>query len=336
VGSGRGGYALAADLTVRGHDVRIHFGDRDADARAVAAAGGIGMTGILGDRHVPVRTERDLARAVADAQLVALPVAASVQERYLSLVVPHLRTGQAVWFVQGGGASLLPGARQRAGELLFIETMYLPYSARRTGPADVVIRSRLRVPWSAFPGQRADDAASLLGEAFDLPRGRNVLEIALQNVNAVLHPLPCLLNWGRIEGREDDFVLMRDGLTPTVLESMLALDTERRAVCAAAGLSTASIDDIYAVLGVVPPPYRRAPGSGQEIYEHRFIREAVPFGLVTIASAARQLGVATPLIEATIILCDALYRAESWREGRTMDRLGLGNLDAADLARALG
>lgn len=313
----------------------FHPGDRPDDATAIATAGGLRVTGMLGDRQVPIHIELDIARAVSDAELVAIPVPASVQERYLAFILPHLRAGQAMWLCQGGGATLLPIARARARDLLLIESIYIPYSARRTGPAEVVIRARLRVPWATFPVHRTADAARLLAEAFDLPTATNVFEVALLNVNAVLHPLPCLLNWGRIEGREEAFVLMRDGMAPGVLRAMLALDAERIAACEAARLSTVGIDGIYAVLGVVPPPYRRASGRGGEVFEHRFIREAVPFGLVTIASLARQLGVGAPLIESTIRLCDAIYTADSWREGRTMRTLGLDGLDAAGIQRAL-
>lgn len=293
------------------------------------------MTGVLGDRNVPIHIELDLARALGDAELVAVPVPPSVQERYLKLILPHLAAGQAVWLCQGSAASLLPVARARAHELVLIESIYIPYSARRIGPVDVVIRSRLRVPWATFPAKHAAAAARLLTQAFDLPRATSVLEVALQNVNAVLHPLPCLLNWGQIEGREGSFVLVRDGMPPAVLRAMLALDAERTAVCQAAEVSTLGIDELYGLFGVDPPPYRRAPGPGGEVYEHRFIRESVPFGLVTIASAARQLGVATPIVESAIRLCDVIYGTDSWQEGRTMSTLGLDLLDASGIAHAL-
>lgn len=291
--------------------------------------------GILGDHDIPLRPATEIGPAVAAADLIAIPAPASVQGRYLDLILPHLSSGQALWLCQGSGGSLLPQARARR-DVLFIETMYLPFSARRTGPASVVIRARLRVPYAAFPGCRADDARRVLGSLFDLPSARNVLEVALQNVNAVLHPLPCLLNWGQIEGRAEQFVLTRDGMTPAVLRALEAVDRERVAVCVAAGLSARSVDEIYELLGVVPPPYRRRPSAeGGEVYEDRYVTEAVPNGLVTIASLGDALGVATALIDSTIRICDQIYETDSWLTGRSMARLGLQGLDAEGLRRVL-
>lgn len=327
VGTGRGGFALAADLALQGHDVVLCAGDRPAEIEPVRARGGIQAAGALGERLVPVRLEDEVGPAVADADLVAVPVPGSVQERYLRLILPHLRSGQALWLCQGGGATLLPAARERAGDVLLIETMYIPYSARRTAPGRIDVRARLRVPYAAFPGRRTGEAGRLLGRCFDLPPATSVLEIALQNVNAIIHPLPCLLNWGDIERSGHAFAVTRDGMSEPVLRAMEALDGERVAVCRAAGVSDLSVDGIYALLGASVPPYRRPPGTGVgEEYEDRFILEAVPIGLVTIASLAGALGVPAPLARSTIALCDALYGVDSWRDGRTLRTVGLADL----------
>jgi opine dehydrogenase len=290
---------------------------------------------VIGEFNVPLAVAESIEAAVDGAELVAIPVPGSVQERYLRLILPHLATGQAVWLCQGGGGSLLPDARARANDLLLIETMYIPYSSRRTGPAEVVVRSRLSVPFAAFPARRTEEAARILEQLFDLPRARDVLEIAFQNVNAIIHPLPCLLNWGQIEDRENEFILTRDGMTPKVIRAMEAFDAERVAVCRAAGLSTRNVDELYELLGMVPPPYRRRATAAAEAYEDRYIVEDVPIGVVTFASAGRQLGVQTPILDSTIRICDTIYAMDSWSAGRTMDRLALGGLDAPALASAL-
>jgi opine dehydrogenase len=285
--------------------------------------------------QVPVRVADRVEDALDGADLIAIPVPGSMQERYLEMVLPHTRAGQAVWICQGAGASLLPVARGRGKDALLIESTYTPYSSRRIGPAAVVVRKRLNVPFAAFPARRNDEAARLLGQLFDLPRARDVLEVAMQNVNAVLHPLPCLLNWGQIEERKDAFVLTRDGMTDRVIAAMMAYDAERIAACRAAGLSTLGIDELYAQFGVAIPPYRNRDKAVVETYEDRYIDEDVPIGAVTFASLARHVGVPTPLIDCTIALCDTIYAMSSWRSGRTMERLGLGGLDAASIQRFL-
>jgi len=68
--------------------------------------------------------------------------------------------------------------------------------------------------------------------------------------------------------------------------------------------------------------------------DHRYLNEDVGFGLVFMASLARQLGVATPTIDAVIHLTSVLMNRDYAAEAmRTTETLGLAGLDIGALAR---
>jgi opine dehydrogenase len=338
LGAGAGGHAMAADLTLKGHQVALCSGNPEKLA-ALRARGGVAVTGVLGERLVPLaRVGGDIAAAVADADLVVLPVPGMVQESYLRRTLPHVEAGQLVLLCPGTGGALV--ARRILRELgkdgvLLADTLTLPYGARMTGPAAVAVPLRIRTPCAALPARRTAEALDRLGDCFDLQPARNVLETALMNVNAIIHPLPSLMSWAWIERSERSLSVYLDGMSPGVLKCLYATDRERVAVCAAAGVSTLAIDDIYRLLGL-SLIYKDPPRLGKaDHYEDRFIGEDVPVGLVTIATVGAQLSVATPLIAGVIQLAGTLYDTDYWATGRTAEKLGLAGLDADQLAELL-
>ena len=80
------------------------------------------------------------------------------------------------------------------------------------------------------------------------------------------------------------------------------------------------------------PPYLGA--SAPADFSHRYISEEVPTQVVPSASIGRQLGIATPLMDATIALASAVAGSDYAVEGWTAARLGVDGLDA-DALRAL-
>lgn len=336
LGAGAGGHAMAAELTLAGHMVTLL--SRTADKRAaIIDAGGIHVHGdVLGERFVPfTRVTGDIEAAVRGARLVVLPVPGMLQEEYLRLCLPLLPGGTAVWLAPGTGGSLIAhrllDRMGRAGELLLVETLTLPYAARMSGPARVGVVGRFRARCAAFPARRNEEAIALIGSLFNVVRGENVLDTCLGNPNPLIHPLPGLLNLGWIESRERQFSIYAEGMTPSVVKFVKALDQERLNVMTAAGLSPLDIDSLYAELGP-GPIWRSSMGVGKaEKFEERFFTEDVPVGLVTMSSIGQQLGVATPLTDATITLAGILFGTDFRVSGRTAASLGIDGMSAGQL-----
>lgn len=80
---------------------------------------------------------------------------------------------------------------------------------------------------------------------------------------------------------------------------------------------------------------REAGNRGPFDVKTRYITEDVPVGMVLIASLGQWLEVPTPAIHATIQFCGLMNEIDYWKEGRTLERLGLAKLNLNQLKRYL-
>ncbi|MDI3280576.1 MAG: NAD/NADP octopine/nopaline dehydrogenase family protein, partial [Bacillota bacterium] len=73
------------------------------------------------------------------------------------------------------------------------------------------------------------------------------------------------------------------------------------------------------------PAYRgiQAP---QEV-QARYLYEDVPTGLVPLADLGGLAGLEVPVMRSLITLASQVHGVDYWRTGRTLERLGLGDLD---------
>ena len=203
--------------------------------------------------------------------------------------------------------------------LTVAESATLPYATRRTGPAAVSVA--LVTSWllvGAFPARDTGRALGVVRELYPQAEpATHVLEAALYNGNPLSHPLPCLLNAGRIEHAGDSFHLYQQGITPAVARAMAALDEERLAVCRALGLLELPVGERLERLGYVEPgpslgeQYNSsavfAPISGPTSLGTRYLSEDIPYGLVLWHSLGETLGIDMPVCGSVIDLA-----GQSW------------------------
>jgi opine dehydrogenase len=352
LGAGNGGCAIAADLGRRG--IRCTLFDLpafDAVLAPIREAGELRLSGVLGEATVPIeRVTTDVSEAVTDADLLLVAVPAFAQEAFAQSCAPFLRDGQVVVLTPGstGGALAVAETLRRAGSppgVTVAETLSLPFACRKAGPAHVHVSGVKRnLPVAAFPASRGDRVAAAL--AGILPEGlaiaKNVLETSLNNPNAMAHPVPVLLNAGWIETTGGDFRFYADGVSPSVARVMDAADADRLAVVTALGLPAVAATEwdrrLYGLEGATTYELNRDSWVHRDIrapreLRSRYLTEDVPFGLVPIASIARELGIATPTIDLLVDLASLLIAEDLRLAGRPAAALGLAGLDAAGMAR---
>ncbi|MGQ0668612.1 MAG: hypothetical protein ACT4PO_02885 [Actinomycetota bacterium] len=100
-----------------------------------------------------------------------------------------------------------------------------------------------------------------------------------------------------------------------------------------AGLSP-DVGDLYAVMragGIV----RCVRPSGSSPNLERRLALEVPWSLVLAASIGEAVGVDTPVVDGLVALAGARLGRDLRSEGRTLERLGLGGLDADGLRSAV-
>src|SRR5581483_9940860 len=139
LGGSNGGLALAADLALAGHSVRLW---RRAEADAAAVRDGVTLQ--AEQRQGMARLERVttvVGDAVTGAELVISAVPATAHEDLGKRLAPVLTETQIVLLTPGtfGAFALARDIARMDGRLpfAFAETGTLPYLARKTGPAEV-------------------------------------------------------------------------------------------------------------------------------------------------------------------------------------------------------
>ena len=343
LGAGPGGTAGAAALARRGFDVHL-FNRSPGRIEAIKKAGGVEIEGDLGEEFVPIaRVTTDIAEALQDRQLVMCFTPSNGQRLMAELAAPHMKAGMAFVLASGSAGSLEVASvfAQRHidvnKDVLVGETVTLPQSARMTGPAKLRIKLPSKVRTAAFPARNNDRLYELLSDVITFRPSPNVLDTGINNVNFIIHPAPMLLNYAAVERADGFLSIMNEGMTEGVLRCMDALDAEKMELSRRLGLEPISIDDLYRELGSGPHVYRvkGEPFGLRDRIWPRYINEDTPYGTVMLSSLGKQLDVPMPVSDSINHLLSVLEGVDFYAQGRTVERLGLAGLNAAQMHQYL-
>jgi opine dehydrogenase len=340
---------MAAHLTLLGCSVRLWDVDRER-VRALQQRRSITLSGAVeGEASVALVTG-EMAEALAGAGVIMVVLPTVYHGSVARTMAPHLRDGQVVVLNPGatGGALEVRTTLQREGcrsRVTVAETDTLLYACRSPLPGDAIIHGiKERVTVAALPAAEGAAVVRLLNAALpQFTAAPHVLVTSLMNGNAIMHPGPTVLNAGRIECKAE-FQYYAEGITPAVAQVAERLDAERLSVAEALGVRVPSIREWYAICyGVrggslydVVQQVRAYDGiRGPTSLNVRYLFEDVPTGLVPLAALGDAVGVKTPLVRAVIELANGLLGRDFWQEGRTLGRLGLAGLSAAEIRRVV-
>jgi opine dehydrogenase len=353
LGGGNGSFAAAGDFALQGHDVRLWRRDADMIEAHRAAGAHILVKDVNGRHDVQLSlVTTDIGAAVADAGLILCPAPAFAQADIARQLGPHLRDAQVVFLPPATfGTMIFASAMRDAGnpaKVAFAETGTLPWLTRKHGPFEVAITIRAkRLPVGVFPLDAADHALDIIGKAFPgvvEPCG-DALSGALMNAGPIIHPPLIVMNAGPIEHYER-WDIHKEGTQASIRRVTDALDAERIAVREALGYGGPHfpLAHHYAREGEIwmygRGSHDRLTDSGDwrerlVLAQHRYMREDLRLGLSFLASVAALAGVATPLARSFLAIGGAICGEDSLAGGRTLESLGLGQLDRAALQRLL-
>jgi opine dehydrogenase len=351
LGTGPGGMAIAADLARAGHRVALaDLPEFQSNLRAVDRQAGVHLVSGWRDvTTVQVAVESSIPAAVADADLVVVSVIASAHETFVAQLLPALKRSATVLFMgEGGGALVAYRALEAAGrsDVVIGETNALPFIAKLARPGAVTVdRKTGGVLLAAIP-------AANTGVVLELVRGcwnfvepaESVWETALINYDAIDIVPVAISNAGTLEGREGGTLLWGEGATPSVVRLIGAVDEELLRIRQALGhKDNRRYPDFLVAQGLAAPSrtlYEMIRGAGivrsvrpsgsPESLRARLELE-VEWSLVFAASIGESIGCSTPVIDGIIAVAGAMMGREPRITGRTLDKLELGGLSAADL-----
>jgi opine dehydrogenase len=348
LGGGHGAQTLAADLTLRGHHVRLFersdFAQHIAPLFETFTIEAVGHV-LRGTAHIELVTD-DLDAAVTDADVILVAVPAFGHSSYAERLASCVKGSQLVALLPGtlGALEMARIWRDREvdPEVTIAESDTLPYATRALEAGLVRVFGRTTVQVGVFPATRSGWAVKRLGELLSVTAGRDVLEAGFSSLNPVLHPPGTVLNAGRIERSRGEFYIYEEGMTDSVVGVIDALDAERRAVARALGLDLPTVAEALHAAGYGPrgTTWEALNGStsltpikGPTSIDSRYLSEDIPYGLTAWAGIGGLVGVPTPLMDAFVTLGNQLLRRPADAPARTVETLGLQGLDAEGLVR---
>ena len=351
IGAGHGGKAMAAHLALMGFHVTL-YNRTFEHISVIKKRGGIELEnagdGLRGFGKLKQITS-DMGDALKRAQMVMVVVPSSAHADVAKVAAPYLKNGQIVVLHPGrtGGALEFAKVLRDEGckaDVTIAEAETFIYASRSDGPAEAhIFRVKEAVPLAALPAVRNERVLDAIHAAYpQFIDGVNVLNTGVNNMGAIFHPALTLLNAGWIEATHGDYQFYLDGVTPSVARVLEALDRERVTVASSLGIRARTAlewlkmaydttgEDLHDAIQNQPGYYGiKAPNS----LSHRYIFEDVPASLVPLASFGERFGVSVRAMDAIIRLGCIVHRTDYWKRGRTVDKLGIGDLSVAELTR---
>ena len=335
LGAGNVALANAAYLSAQGHQVRI-WSALDDERAALAEAKAVQASGALSGAF-PVAVFDEVEETLNGSAIVSICAPVFAHRTLMEAAAPFLNPAQAVVVHPVAGLSSLLlvrllHARNVSATIIDLSTSLM--TCRKSSPTSVeILRVKRTIEMAAIPSRAGAGAQSLLasiyGDRFRLVS--NALEISLGNHNPVYHVAPMLCNLSRAE-RQEDWTIW-DCITPGVARLIELVDDERMAVVAAFGFEGASVETYFReahgaeggdLNEIFRSMSRKLKGPiGPQGFDHRFITEDVPYGLVFFHSLGQAVGVPMPLTQTLIDLCTHLYDRDFVAEGHTLEALGL-------------
>lgn len=352
-GCGTGGATLAAYLTHRGFDVNLYEYPEFAKTslEPYRDRGGIEVLGsVFNGLFKPSVMTTDVREAVEDVDIIMLVSRAAGHENFVRTLAPVLESGQVLlcwtsyWFCM----RLWDFFRQKAPEdVIFSEASIYPFMTRPLAPGIVypdALKNELSV--AAMPAKNTKKLVEAVKKVFpQTVPAMNVLETSIGSGNPSIHPAPALLNMALWEKTHGDISFYQDLQSPTIGKVLEAQDQEKIAIGKALGLKLDSLRDLeikmYGHMGARGETLHEVIRNNQAHIGYRpckeldemtvVLHEDIPYGLVPTSSIGHMLGVPTPTYDALIHLGGIVSGIDYWKTGFTVDKLGVGNMNAREL-----
>ena len=346
LGAGNAGCAVAADLTLHGHEITLiktshamhddnfEFLHQNGCRMTLNEFGEIKTARIA---HVT----RDLS-ALQGNEIVIIYIQSNFHEQLIQRIAPYLQDDQILLINPGylSTAYVLKHCKDKKLIICEAESSFIDGRIMKPGLFRVGFRN-VRNPIGIFPAARREEAIAKLdrlGERFVYLD--SVVEAALHNPNMIVHTVGSVMSIPRIEKAKGDFCMYHEAYTrdnPATWRILEALDNEKMNVLEKLGFARLSyveackyrnsLDETMDAKEVfLDYSEMDTRAKGPTKVDSRYISEDVPQGLVMLEALGQELGVQTPITSALIELSSAALGRSMRAEGRTPEELGRENI----------
>ncbi len=345
LGAGNAGCAVAADLSIKGHEVSlIKTSNSLHDDNFSYLEKNEGKIRLLENGEITStqihNVSRDLSK-ISDVEVVIIYIQTRYHESLIKRVSEYLRDGQTVIINPGylSTAYMLKYCGDK--DLTIVESTSSFIDCRldeenEFGLVKVGFRNA-RNMLGVYPKSRLEETKAKL-ESFQYNFiYMSSVEVALHNPNMIVHTVGAIMSIPRIEKTNGDYCMYWEVWTPSVWNILEKLDSEKMDVLEKLGYERIpyveacktrnSLDDdrdakeIFFWYANMPT---RAKGPTK--VDSRYISEDVPEGLVMLETLGKYLDVPTPVCTSLIEMATAALGRDMRTDGRTIERLGIENI----------
>lgn len=343
IGCGNVGVAIAADLSIGGHDVTIVKTSSSNDFvyekiksngnRVLLKENGLYTKAVIKELTRDIET-------ISKSDVIFVTIQSTYHEELIENMSKYVNSNQVVVVI----------CSYMSSQFFNKYCVSMPTIAETTGPylegrieledteGEVVFRVGCRLtrsPLSVFPeanGEKCITTIKTLYKGFS--NDYSVVESALLNPNLVLHTVGSIMSIPRIEYSHGNFCMYREAYArgnDGTLRIMLQLDNEKKSVLEKLGYAPV---DVFKAGGFLGDPlesfYAYSESSDRAIsptsIRSRYITEDVSQGLVLLESIAKRVGVDVPVTSAMISIAEVALGCDFRGSGRTLERLTLSSM----------
>lgn len=346
VGAGNGGCAVAADLSMKGHDVCLiktsnslhgptfeYLLNNDGKLR-------LKENGEIKEAKINHVT-KDVSM-VSDAEIVIIYVQTGYHESVIEKIAPYLTDGQIVIINPGylSTAYMLKHCKDK--DITVVEATSSFIDCRLDEEEDMGLVKvgfrNVRNPIGIYPKKNTEKAKEKLEQLQYNFHYFTPIEIALHNPNLIVHTVGAIMSIPRIEKTKGDYCMYWEVWTPSVWNILEALDAEKMDVLEKLGCERIPYVEICKFRNTLEDDkdakeiffwYANMPtrAKGPIVVDSRYISEDVPQGLVMLETLGSHLQVKTPICTSLIEMASAALGRDLRAEGRTIEKLGMENIE---------
>ncbi|MGM9614320.1 MAG: NAD/NADP octopine/nopaline dehydrogenase family protein [Oscillospiraceae bacterium] len=346
VGAGNAGCAVAADLTLKGHEVTLiktSHAMHDDNFNFLLENNGQMTLNEFGEYKTAniAKVTRDISQ-IRGKEVVIIYIQTNFHEQIIERMSPYFEDGQIVLINPGylSTAYMLKHCGDKDLIIAEAESSFIDGRIMEPGCFRVGFRN-VRNPIGIYPSARKAEAIAkldLLDERFVYLD--SVVEAALHNPNLIVHTVGSVMSIPRIEYSRGEFCMYHEAYTranPCTWMILDKLDEEKMNVLEKLGFDRIpyveackyrnSLDetkDAKEVFLDYAEMDTRAKGPTK--VDSRYISEDVPQGLVMLEALGKSLGVETPICTSLIEIASAALGRSMRAEGRTPEKLGVENI----------
>lgn len=334
IGTGNVGVAIAADLSIQGHEVSLIKSSSTKSEtydRLLKNANHVWLKENGEYKGTYISRVSNMLCDIENAEVVIVTIQSIYHDELYKNICKYLRGEQVVLVICSYLSSFY--LAKYCQELPSIAEATGPYLEGRVEledkPNEVVFRVGCRLtnsPLSVFHEHLRKETMEKLKSLYvGLNDSLSVIESALLNPNLVIHTVGAVMSIPRIEYSDGNFCMYRESYShknTATLRVMFKLDEEKKNVLESLGGRRIDILEAGGFLKGMDSFYEYSESEDRAIsptsIRSRYITEDVSQGLVLLESIAHYVGIDVPVTTSLIDLAGAALGVDFRKDGRSI------------------